>query len=107
MVRCAPLWRLPAGRAAASGAAGYCCLGVLCELAVKADAARPPVYDDEHEWWSYEGRNDLPQSVLEWSGLTDTNPEVLFRGERAWLAELNDGDQTFAEIADLIDGGAS
>jgi len=87
---------------------GYCCLGVLSELAVKAGATSPAVYDQDHEWWTYDGRNDyLPDSVLEWSGLHDTNPEVQFRGERTWLAEINDRPCSFEEIADLIDGGVT
>lgn len=87
---------------------GYCCLGVLCELAVKASIIGPPVYDTDHEWWSYSGRNDyLPDPVMEWAGLGDPNPAVWFRGEQTWLAEINDSGFSFAEIADLIDGGAA
>ena len=98
----------PQGKQQLRAPGGYCCLGVLSELAVKAEALGPPVYDAEHEWWTYNGRNNyLPEAVMEWSGLGDCNPEVWFRGEFTWLAKINDGGATFAEIADLIDGGAS
>jgi hypothetical protein len=90
----------------------YCCLGVLCDLAVRAGILGEPVLlttgDEDEQWWYYDSRCDyLPGAVKEWAGLPDSNPEVRFRGEKTWLAEINDSGCTFAEIADVIDGGTS
>jgi hypothetical protein len=89
---------------------GYCCLGVLTDLAIKAGA--PTVllsWDDEDEdGLSVEG--ELPDDVRVWAGLADNDP-VLDPGEPGALwhtaAWHNDNGESFAEIADLIDGGAS
>jgi hypothetical protein len=91
---------------------GYCCLGVLCDLAVKAGAVAERVYtgtENEPGFWQYDGRGDyLPISVREWAGLDDGNPEVRTRTGLEPLGILNDENGlTFAEIADLIDGGAA
>jgi hypothetical protein len=85
----------------------YCCLGVLCDLAEK-EGVTSGTYDAEHNWWSYDGRNDyLPESVREWAGLDTPSPEVPLPHETTlvMLAELNDDDRwSFAQIADAIDG---
>ena len=112
----------------------FCCLGVLCDLAVKASvivahkggngvwfygrdlAADAPPDADWTEW-----DETLPDQVMEWAGITPTDigastgvPRVVVvpddgdRPEDIGLASLNDDYKwTFAQIADAIDGGTS
>jgi len=91
---------------------GYCCFGVLCELAVKARIIH--LRQNDNGIWQYDGRADyLPEAVLDWAGLRISNPEVSTPSGMFPLAILNDGDDetegqwSFAQIADAIDGGAS
>lgn len=96
---------------------GYCCLGVLCEIAVQEEAIAPPSpINYEGSLW-YDGDDVvLPESVAAWAGLDSEDPAVprpegarehpsfLSRGEdKTTLASLNDGGFTFAQIADLIE----
>lgn len=82
---------------------GYCCLGVLCDLAVK---------DGVGEWRSngnmafyygtgiHESKLWLSGQVLEWAGIKEPDPNV--HGEK--LSTWNDKTRlSFAEIADLIE----
>jgi hypothetical protein len=86
---------------------GYCCLGVLCDLAVKAGVLTPPVQLDSHRW-AFAGRLDLlPPVVADWAGIAEENPAVQGGGDLIGLAEENDNGLPFGQIADLIDGGAS
>jgi len=92
----------------------FCCLGVLCELAIQDGALAPPSRGENGNWL-YGGTDDyLPDAVQNWAGLTARNPYVTVKGAREPLAILNDqggldddGPWTFAQIADLIEGGAS
>jgi hypothetical protein len=70
-----------------AGKDSYCCLGVLCDIAVKSGAVDEPVkladgwaYGDDHDSsWS-----SLPRKVVEWAGLNNhfhrTDPWVPTRG---------------------------
>jgi hypothetical protein len=85
----------------------HCCLGVLCQLAVKAGV---PVEVQGETALSYDGGlYSLPLSVADWAGLDgDTSPIVPFAGVEYELASLNDGfygsaPMTFEQIADLIE----
>lgn len=97
---------------------GYCCLGVLCDLAVQENVIHAPLrYDDAgncNYYWYGEGddqREDvLPDIVSQWAGLEtpggypENNPIVGFPDNNfTTLAELNDTHHTFAEIADIIE----
>jgi hypothetical protein len=94
---------------------GRCCLGVLCDLAVADGVIEPAVYDEVEQSWVYlDGEAQiLPPVVASWAGIVAqklidlTNPVVTVEGEPlpSPLASLNDHGKTFAEIADLIDGG--
>jgi hypothetical protein len=94
-----------------------CCLGVLCDLAVEdgiIEATQP-------DWEVLYGPNEetlvLPEEVVRWAGLSSEDPELReFRpGDRSprvktqmamTCSVANDTEGlTFAEIADLIDGG--
>ena len=87
---------------------GYCCLGVLCELAVKAGIIPAPVYaaDDDTpgtKVWHYDDdfTAALPYRVSQWAGLDIDNPVLdLDNGTTAIIC--NDRGQSFSDIADLI-----
>lgn len=85
----------------------FCCLGVLCDLAVKAGTGvnvqlgtsfNPDAY-------RFDGKSaHLPDRVQEWAGVESTDPEV--NGGEVYpmtLSELNDNGTPFAAIADLIE----
>lgn len=78
------------GRKLLRHAGRYCCLGVLTDLALKADAIP--------EWPA--GELLLTMDVQRWARLRGPNP---FLGESR-AATLNDEGMSFADIADLIDG---
>ena len=90
----------------------YCCLGVLCDIAVKEGLdigvePYPSGNDNNIQITEFDGAHEvLPHSVKTWAGLDDTNPEVTIytdgEEETSSLAELNDNGATFAELADII-----
>jgi hypothetical protein len=88
-----------------------CCLGVLCDLAVKAGVASAAMPGEPGYPWAYDGYIDyLPDSVKEWAGLRESNPLVYGPNApaRDHLAILNDDYfWDFSQIADAIDGGVS
>jgi hypothetical protein len=98
---------------------GYCCLGVLCEIAVQDGVV---VQEDGSYFDPYDPEDfsaeELPQAVIKWASLEDTdfseNPlsDVRYTGsvvrppgrEFAHLSELNDDlGYDFKRIADVID----
>lgn len=109
----------------------FCCLGVLCDVAVKEGLEitvfPPPTSDEEADseefstnWggYGYGSRYDdevLPGEVREWAGLDDNSPEVPRQdtdpevthsyavAPEVALADLNDRGMTFNEIADRIE----
>jgi len=96
---------------------GFCCLGVLCELAV-ADGVIQKQRNNQNDFFEYGDpeRQDwdysiLPETVKEWAGLRDTNPFIndIPDGEDAdgdfWvpISEPNDNGLSFAEIAKFIE----
>jgi hypothetical protein len=84
------------------GIEGYCCLGVLTDLYVKDGG--PENFEDEEGWdWNvWDSDGVLASTVREWAGLHDCNPQLT---PAFTASELNDDGASFAEIADLIDGG--
>ena len=91
----------------------YCCLGVLCEVAV-GQGLEVEVTTTAHrvgngEIYSYKSYNGetgtLPTVVKEWAGLPNVNPITTEKVAvyRQTLAELNDQGHTFAQIADIIE----
>lgn len=97
---------------------GYCCLGVLCELAV-ADGVIEKRHSPEGDFFEYGNpeENDwdysvLPGSVKSWAGLSDPNPyvndiseDVDFDDSEHWvpISEPNDNGSNFEEIAQMIE----
>lgn len=97
----------------------FCCLGVLCDLAFKAGRVETRQLDDvvnedgEPVTTGYVDTNGmirsgvLPQSVVDWAGLNDSNPAVVVdpeSGYKSRLSSLNDAGRPFTKIADYIEG---
>lgn len=100
---------------------GFCCLGVLCDLAVKAGVIEAPTVNrrGEAEYGGAEGGTAfLPPEVRDWAGLLGNNPEVNYERAKYWnfdvdesevytatgpLSDLNDEQgKAFPEIAQII-----
>lgn len=92
---------------------GFCCLGVLCDLAVQEGVITPlgtstcgtTMYPHPGPDWQ---DATLPPSVRDWAGLTHPNPDVPVPLEgrpanKTSLATLNDAGYTFEDIADIIE----
>jgi hypothetical protein len=82
----------------------YCCLGVLCEIAVKAGVISKDIRQSGSI--AYDGKTTtLPEGVVQWSGVQDewgdfTNGD----GFRDSLVMLNDsGEYDFRDIANVIE----
>lgn len=82
---------------------GYCCLGVLCELAVQHK-----IIPSANRWdsvYAYDGDiYALPDSVTFWAGLPNSDPRVVICGTSEILSAHNDFGITFEQIADAIEG---
>lgn len=79
----------------------YCCLGVLCEIAVEQGVITKEIEGISHI--SYYDKTEyvlLPNSVVEWAGVNCSNPN--FGGKI--LSNLNDVDNyDFNQIADVVE----
>lgn len=86
---------------------GYCCLGVLCQVAANEGVIPQPQWNGQAYVYSSEMQQAVAYphaKVVEWAGLGTDNPYVTVNGdERESLVDLNDNGSTFGEIADLID----
>lgn len=92
----------PQGRRNLRTNAGFCCLGVLCDLAERAGIIESQYFGDEDTGmiYYYDGRSGtLPDKVMEWAGLDSDNPAI---GNTS-LILLNDEGASFEMIADLIE----
>ncbi len=83
----------------------YCCLGVLCELAVEEGVIDPPQPFEGPiggKRWMY-GRATsvalLPREVMDWAGLVENNPTA---GDFS-LSHYNDRGKSFESIAQIIE----
>lgn len=101
---------------------GYCCLGVLCEIAVQDGIVEqtmtsPEVFTaqgdqlspEHYAFGEYNDTAELPTVVEEWSGLKDVTTRIENPNYTGWqefytLIDLND-DQgyDFNAIADVIE----
>lgn len=92
----------------------FCCLGVLCNLAVK-NGVEITVRKSSYSQWTYYNENysTLPVAVMEWAGMEDSDPSVRDgeNGEErapeglcsGCLVTWNDSIKlTFPKIASLI-----
>lgn len=85
----------------------FCCLGVLCELAVESNIISPSEMNIDEEW-AYMGHSDLtPPEVSDWAGFSDSNPEVAIDDDLRYTLCLSDLNDTYAydfeKIADIIE----
>lgn len=84
----------------------FCCLGVLCDLAVKAKVIRPPtlpsIDDLNYKYGEEEERTFLPRKVMDWAGMKTSEGKISFRAVSS-LAMLNDKGETFERIAQVIE----
>jgi hypothetical protein len=78
--------------------AGWCCYGVLCDVAIAAGVKVIRKTDEAVEYFDG-SRALLPEAVVEWAGLSANDPEVHGRS----LAHRNDNGVPFGEIAALIE----
>ena len=79
------------------GEYGFCCLGVLCDLARKSKIRE---WDGEF----FDGIDDVPpKSVWNWAGLMEPNPVVMTRKGPETLSALNDRGVKFSTIANYIE----
>jgi len=90
-------------RLALRDAEGFCCLGVACEVAIKAGLPLKQAGDDGYSVADGDiiHRAFLPQAVRAWLGLSTRNGQVsAFHS----LSVLNDRERRdFGYIADFID----
>lgn len=76
----------------------HCCLGVLCELAVKSGVKLRIGVDASNR--QYNGEDDvLPPAVRKWASLQGNTGEFYYES----LAGHNDSGQTFKSIANTIE----
>ncbi len=86
----------------------FCCLGVLCDLAVQAKVISAPTLKDT-DWdgqvYSYNKKAEsLPKAVRTWAGITDSLGDFKnANGDPESLASLNDGGTSFKNIANIIE----
>lgn len=83
----------------------YCCLGVLCDLAAQKGICEEKTSKDEKGSVVFDEFDSvLPDSVVEWAGVADCNPNVKsVEGDYA-LAYYNDKmGYNFEQIANLIE----
>lgn len=101
--------KIPQGRERLGGSNGErCCLGVLCDIAVRNEVIPPPVENNFGDLVYDGAEHYLPESVREWAGLSteyrDHRQKVNYGGTIESLDALNDDYRlTFDEIADLIE----
>jgi len=88
--------------------AGFCCLGVLCELAVTAGVIPPPRIWLDGTYAYADSCHLLPFAVVKWAGLGSDDPSIQgapasLAGDWLSLAEANDNGVPFSGIADIIE----
>lgn len=91
---------------------GFCCLGVACELAIKAGV---DITVDTARWEAHLGKSTvpirtydkdrafLPPAVANWLGLVDVGGKF----DDGSLASHNDAGKPFERIADIIESKPS
>lgn len=94
---------------------GFCCLGVLTDLAIK-DGILGDWFqlDDDTNSWAVTSTEDgiswdetaiLPHQVAQWAGLESRNPMILPPDEEYHcpISDPNDSGVPFSKIADIIE----
>ena len=88
----------------------YCCLGVLCEVAIKNGVS---IIKNKHEYITYDEESNIPPiKVMNWLGVIEDKKRPMIDNRNfVWkdfiinrLAYLNDEKhKSFEEIADYIE----
>jgi hypothetical protein len=93
---------------------GFCCLGVLCELAAKEGVGqwngtafttdRMHMGGDFVDFVNHRDVHYLPHGVTGWACVQSKDPQVLDDNNgKSHLSELNDNGFTFDQIATIIE----
>ena len=92
---------------------GFCCLGVACDLAVKAGVIEVGEVEESYAGRSIEAYLDadgmtysefLPKEVRDWLGLCDESGTYEYaEGKQRSLTLLNDGRKTVTPTTESID----
>jgi hypothetical protein len=85
-------------------AGGYCCLGVLCDLAAQEGKGKweGTTDDGDQKFLDRKGNHEssyLPIVVQDWAGVNSKNPVAC----GVLLSGMNDEGRSFGEIADVIE----
>ena len=85
-----------------------CCLGVLCDIAIREGIIKPWKYDANDGNWKVDGSYvDLPIAVMKWARLESSDPVInginLSKHNDGYTAEEIISPKSFEEIANLID----
>lgn len=90
--------------------AGFCCLGVACDLYLKLEQPASMKWDDEKFVYSMDVDGtvhhvvgDLPTVVQDWLGLIDSEGKHRYDGTT--LAERNDSGDSFEGISSKLETG--
>lgn len=79
----------------ATGAHSYCCLGVACDIALKAGVDMEVEVDEDKGVFVYDGKADLlPEEVKNWLGVTDENPKIVIENNK-YNASEGEGGYTY------------
>lgn len=78
---------------------GFCCLGVLCEIAVDNEVIKPPEFTGA-EYRYVKSTSYLPLKVQKWAGIRQRGT---YDKNKSNLAQDNDNGCTFDEIANIIE----
>lgn len=99
----------PQGTKKLRALAGFCCLGVLCDLyrkeTDKGEWIKPSqVYIGEEDYYKFAldkqiDKTCIPAAVQEWAGLEDCVGSL---GAGNSLIQMNDSGSSFKEIAEII-----
>jgi len=81
-------------RSEIAGKQYWCCLGVLCDLALKSGEVPGLIRDGDYFVETTCESGVPPEAVFEWAGLT--------QDEAAFLADINDTGAPFRVIASYI-----
>ena len=83
---------------------GYCCLGVLTDLYLKKHNDEWEYNERCNQYLYLDCRFGLPEEVMVWADLYESDPYVYTDDTDHTLAHYNDNkDYSFEQIADLIE----
>lgn len=82
----------------------FCCLGVLCNLAVDEGIGE---WVRTYDGWAFKTESEvdgttLPLEVMQWAGMTSRNG-LPNKKAHTTLASLNDAGKSFKELANIIE----